>query len=151
MSYTPHVSESHSDTHDIAIASYKRMFDYLRIMGKAVGIFLIGFSFFIPARTEYAHPILSLWQAGFYVLYGFFLLFPEGRFSQKLWKRFFVLFIILTVCFVFIQVFDTLFQSYLAQAVHSKAFPPILQSMLVFFTLLQIPTILFRKQPNLLF
>ena len=150
MPYTPSISESLSEEQEATVASYKITFRYLRTIGRAVGVFLIVLSFFIPARTEFAHPILSLWQAGFYGVYGLFLLVPESKFSPKLWKQFFILFIVLTLVFVFIQVFDTLFQNYLAHQVHDKAFPPILQSMLVFFTLLQIPTILFRKKPNLL-
>lgn len=139
-----------TEEQEAAIESYKTSFKYLRAIGKGVGIFLIVWSFFIPARTEFAHPTLSLLQAGFYAIYGLLLLVPEHKFSAPNWKRFLIVFSLFTLVFVFIQVFDTLFQNYLAHQVHSKAFPPILQSILVFFTLLQMPTILFRKKPNLL-
>ena len=70
--------------------------------------------------------------------------------NMRCWKYLFALLVVFSVAFVFIQVFDLMFQYMLAAGMGQKSAPAAFQSLLVFLCLLQVPVALFLRRPELL-
>ncbi len=137
--------------HPTTLKNTVKLCAYCRAVGAGVGLFLIGWGLCCPARWDYSYPNLTLAQSIFYGIYGLLLALPIQSIKiHSLFKAIYTLFIVLSISFVFVQVFDTMFQYCLASELRMRPAPPVFQSMLVFFTLLQIPTILFYRKPYLL-
>ena len=78
------------------------------------------------------------------------LQFPFQKLEDNAFKIFFVILCILSIGFVFLMVVDVMFAYIAAAEIGERLGVPGFQGSLIFLTLLQIPTILFSRNPDLL-
>lgn len=100
---------------------------------------------------ETQEPLLFKWIKGLYfAALVAILLLPFDRLKNKTFKLFFPLLCLLSVGFVFLMVVEVMFAYMAAAEIGERLGVPGFEGMLIFLTLLQIPTILFRRNPDLL-
>ncbi|MEO0796152.1 MAG: hypothetical protein AAFX93_13360 [Verrucomicrobiota bacterium] len=150
-------------------ASVRQGLTYTRMAGIAAGVFLIGWAPFNYLRWSGAGPtwLLNL-EFVYFIVYGIFLVLPWGKISsQRVWKVMFSCLIALAAGFGFLMVIDLIYQYILASgyneagddAVYNsvykldsgggqKPFAPVLQSALIFATLIQVPAVYFVRYPR---
>ena len=103
----------------------------------------------------------------FFIIYGTLLAMPWGHITRTATFRFaFGLLVVFSVAFGFLMVVDLMFQFpltwdrlgvadpnsiyQLKSEKGDKPAPPTFQGLLVFLSLLQVPTVLFQRKPELL-
>ncbi len=125
---------------------------YSRAAGLAVGVFLIVWALASVHRWSlYAGSTLLLVCAGTAIVFGCLLLIPWRRVTaSRIWLPLFIALCIAAVGFTFASIADMMFQYMLAADLQTKPGPPALQGMLIFLTLLQVPTVFFLRHPELL-
>ncbi len=123
---------------------------YSRAAGLSVGLFLILWSPFNLLRWGGEGPGSLLgFQTGFFMIYGLLLVLPWKKLAgSRWWKPLFSLLCVAGAVFIFTMVIDLMFQYMLAAEQSRKPAPPAFQGMLIFISLLQIPTVLFIKHPK---
>lgn len=139
---------------------------YSRVVGVAVGLFLIAWTPFNAIRWQGQAPAgLLEFEAVYFVLFGVMLALPWAKISGKAaWRALFIALCVLTVGFGFLMVVDLMFQYILASGELEQAgtglyklesgkgvgkiAPPAFQSMLLFASLIQAPTIYFIRNPR---
>lgn len=141
---------------------------YARAAGIGVGLFMIGFAPFNGQRlATHAPDWLVTFEFLFFIAYGALLAMPWGRIRREETFRFaFGLLLIFSAAFGFLMVVDLMFQFpltwdragvadpdsiyQLKSEKGDKPAPPAFQGALVFLVLLQVPTVLFQRKPQLL-
>lgn len=142
---------------------------YSRAVGVAVGLFLIAWTPFNAMRWQGQAPagLLEL-EAVYFVIFGAMLALPWSKVAAtKAWRSLFILLCVLTIGFGFLMVVDLMFQYILASgqlegvnkpSVYNlesgkgphKVAPPAFQSMIIFASFIQAPTIFFIRNPRAL-
>jgi len=142
---------------------------YSRAAGVATGLFLIAWVPFNAWRWQGQAPAgLLEFEAVYFVIFGLILALPWGKIARgNAWRPLFILLCVLTVGFGFLMVVDLMFQYILASGEMegvqgaslynlesgkgpSRVAPPAFQSMIVFISFLQAPTIYFLRHPRAL-
>lgn len=125
---------------------------YSRAAGLAVGFFVVGWALVSLQRWSFYHgSALLLVCVVTAMLFGLLLLLPWGRLAAtRLWRPLFAILCVAAVGFTFASIADMMFQYMLAAELRTKPGPPALQGMLIFLTLLQVPTVFFLRHPDLL-
>lgn len=142
---------------------------YSRVAGAAVGVFLIAWTPFNAIRWQGQAPagLLEV-EAVYFIVFGVMLALPWGKIARKdYWRPLFLCLGALTVGFGFLMVVDLMFQYILASGMREsvdqaglyqlesgkgphKVAPPAFQSLIVFVSFLQAPTIYFLRNPRAL-
>lgn len=135
---------------DEVIHQRERGMRYSRAAGLSVGLFLILWSPFNLLRWGGEGPAwLTTFQTGFFMVYGLLLILPWKKLVvSRWWIPLFSLLCAAGAVFIFTMVIDLMFQYMLAADQGRKPAPPAFQSMLIFISLLQIPTVLFIRYPK---
>ena len=123
---------------------------YARAFGVGLGLFLLGWG---PASWFRWNGALGLGlvQAVFVFCYALLLIIPWERLGpSRVWWVAYAVFGFSSLVFVFYQVFDVLYQLALVQGSGYKSPPPGFQGVLIFLALMQLPTVLFARKPELL-
>lgn len=125
---------------------------YARIGSIGFGAFMIAWGVFGMGRWEgHGYHAAVVAQAVFFVLFGALLLLPWKRLGEtKYWKPLFALVCVMCVIYGFVMVCEVMALNYIADGMHTKAKPPVLQGIQLFIALGQIPTLLFFRKPELL-
>lgn len=124
---------------------------YARLFGIALGGYLL-ISTPVKLATAIGGPSPGLIAKSlFLLLFGLFQFAPWKKIhSRKAWKRIFALFALASVAFVFVIMFETLFNYIDMMSVGRKPGLPAFNGTLIFIALLQVPTVLFQRRPELL-
>lgn len=136
----------------------------LRAFGFIAALFL-----FLLAYKQDLSTAGGVFRTGLYGFSGILLILPWNRLARPWWKRLFALFVVTMGVLVFTQIVEVLSlyssisppaeisteQSLFHHSTGSltkntKPRPPIDRGIILFFTLLQIPVILFRRYPAML-
>jgi len=124
---------------------------YARASGIGLGIFLLAWAPLSLWRWEpLGAPGPSAALAAAAVLLALLLLVPVNRLPRRAWNLAFGALCFLAAAFVFLNVFDAIYQYMLVHSLGERPAPPAFKSLLVFLALLQPPTALFRRRPALL-
>ncbi len=144
---------------------------YARALGVGVGLFLLIWAPFSLSRWLGQGPGFVHFAAGFFAVYGLLLILPYSRIrALRPWRLLLIILAVLSLLFVFVLVFDVLFVANLYVSNHDLAthvpapgsvydlseesgtgprLPfPVLNCMLVFLGLLQVPAVLFSRHPE---
>lgn len=134
-------------------AQRMRGIGYARAAGVGLGLFYLGWAPATVMRWA-GHGPSSDWvifQAVFFATYGILLAMPWSRIKgAKLWKYCFGTLTALSFCFTFVMVIDVLFLHSFAAEMGTKPPPPAFPGLQIFFGLMQVPTVLFLRKPELL-
>lgn len=145
-----HSSDSVFPSREDVLRQREQGMAYSRSAGIAVGLFLILWSPFNLLRWEEQGPgWLLIFQAIFFMFYGLLLVLPWKKLaSTRWWKPLFILLCAAGVTFIFTMVIDLIFQYMLAAEQGEKPAPPAFQGILIFISSLQLPTVLFIRNPK---
>jgi hypothetical protein len=91
----------------------------------------------------------DLFRAAYSILYGAVLFLPFSRLSAKLWKPGFALLCLLSAGHVFVLVVAVMYQYMEMAELGERLGVPGLEGSLVFLSLLQPPSALFERHPDL--
>lgn len=120
---------------------------YARIAGYVMSALLLALG--ITALVKGAGTF-EMFKGVYFVVFGVVLGFPYGRFSDPVWKRCYILLVVLSALFVFVMVAVVMF-AYMASADRGeKLGVPGFEGTLIFLALLQVPVVLFQRKPDLL-
>lgn len=136
----------------------------LRALGFIAAVFL-----FLLAYKQGVSTAGGIFRTVLYGLSGLLLILPWNRFATRWWKWLFAFFVLTMGILVFAQIVEVLSlyssvsqpaevsteQSLFQQSTGSltketKPRPPIDRGIILFFALLQIPVVLFRRYPDIL-
>ena len=122
---------------------------YARLSGRLLGLFLvcIGIGSFIGIHSGGS---FAFFKAIYFILYGSLLIFPFQRFAQRPWKWTYGFLVITSIAFVFVMVVSVIFDYMAADARGERLGVPGFEGTLIFFALLQVPVVLFQRNPDLL-
>lgn len=121
------------------------------------GGYLFSFLLLILAALEWKQLSVEASASGYgYFKFVYFLLLaligrlPVARLSSLIWKLCFATTIFLSIGFVFIMIVDVMY-AYMAAAEQGERLGvPGFEGTLIFLCLLQVPTLLFVRNPDLL-
>lgn len=117
-----------------------------RFFGRVTAIGLIAWLWKINGELQTNYPNFTLFLTIIGVLYAFFLLMPwSKKIPSKIWWGFFLGFIALSVALAIGFVGSVAYEQVEALESLRRARPPILQGILMFLCLLQIPTLFFDR------
>ena len=121
---------------------------YLRQLGKVLGLLLIVYGAFTALQSEKTSATLSLLQGLEMIILGLLYLLPWQQWQALRWKRLYGLLIATTLIFAFTLVISVL--HLFAEAGEKGPQPslPMINALLLFFTLLQPIVILFESKPH---
>ena len=123
----------------------------IRVAGTLLGVILVlegsqdfamawGTTTPFPAIRNFAH-----------VLFGGLLLLPWRRLSKAAcWRPLFAVFAVSALVFVFVLVFEVLFETIASVEMGEKTALPAIEGVMAFIGLMQIPAVLFIRRPELL-
>ena len=122
---------------------------YARLSGTLLGLVLIcmGVGNFISGSSGGS---FAFFKAIYFVLYGGLLNLPFDRIHGKPWKWSYGLLVISSIVFVFVMVIAVIFDYMAADARGERLGVPGFEGTLIFFALLQVPAVLFQRNPDLL-
>ena len=87
----------------------------------------------------------------FFIGYGVLLILPWRKISgARLWKKLFILFSIASIVFPFVLIFQVMFYFMDMAELSQKPAAPAMEGTLIFLGLMQLPTVLFVRKPELL-
>ena len=124
-----------------------------RLSGIGLGAYLIASA---PLRTftPVAPPAAAAYlKLAFLITFAVLLLLPWSRIqagSEKSWKRLFAVLAACSAIFVFVLIFETMFDYMDLIATGRKPGLPAFNGTLIFLALMQAPTVLFLRRPELL-
>ncbi len=122
---------------------------YARLSGRLLGLFLVcmGISSLIG---NHSNGSFALFKAIYFILYGSLINLPFQRLEQRLWKWTYGFLVITSIAFVFVMVVSVIFDYMAADARGERLGVPGFEGTLIFFALLQVPVVLFQRNPDLL-
>lgn len=92
----------------------------------------------------------EVFKGSYYVLYGIVLSLPFQRMSERAWHWSYGLLVLLSALFVFVMIAVVMF-AYMAAADQGERLGvPGFEGTLIFFSLMQVPVVLFQRKPELL-
>lgn len=92
----------------------------------------------------------AVFKSIYFIFYGSLLNLPFARITQRQWKWVYGLLVISSIAFVFLMVVSVIFDYMAADARGERLGVPGFEGTLIFFALLQVPTALFQRRPDLL-
>ena len=120
---------------------------YARVGGYLMGVLLLGLGAAALLRGE---GTFELFKGVYFVAYGAVLSLPFSRMSNQPWRWGFGLLVGLSVLFVFVMIAVVMF-AYMAAAEQGERLGvPGFEGTLIFFSLMQVPVVLFQRKPELL-
>lgn len=123
-----------------------------RWTGRILGIGLIAWGIYALASDFLlrANPgLTSFFKSLIFIGLGSLYLFPWKReITDRLWKRLFLLLILVTAIFVFTLMASVMSEHIAIAQAGQKAPPPMIEGALLFLVLIQVPTILFERNPH---
>jgi hypothetical protein len=121
---------------------------YARLAGRLLGLLLIGLG--IALLVDSTSSAFDFFKAIYFLIYGSLLNLPFKQMETRSWKWLFGLLLISSVAFVFLMVVAVIFDYMAADARGERLGVPGFEGTLIFFALLQVPTVLFERKPDLL-
>ena len=121
---------------------------YARIAGRLLGFLLICIG--IILLTDNSNSSFDFFKAVYFVIYGSLLNLPFKKITEQLWKWLFGLLVVNSIAFVFVMIIAVIFDYIAADARGERLGVPGFEGTLIFFALLQVPTVLFQRKPDLL-
>ena len=121
---------------------------YARLAGRALGILLICMG--IISFAGKMGSSFVVFKAVYFVAYGSLLNLPFNRVASQHWKWVYGLLTVSSVAFVFLMVVSVIFDYMAADARGERLGVPGFEGTLIFFALLQVPVVLFQRNPDLL-
>lgn len=123
---------------------------YSRAAGVATGLFLLVWGPLTLWRwPHYGMPPLLVFSSILIAMWGLALVLPwQWIQTTRWWKLLYTMLIVLGIGFAFNCVADMMFQYMLAADLGKKPGPPAFLSVLLFISLLQIPTVYFLRYPQ---
>ena len=121
---------------------------YARLAGKLLGILLICIG--VTSVFSDSADFFQFFKAGYFISYGILLNFPFTHIRSKKWNWTYGLLVFSSVIFVFVMVISVIFNYMEADARGERLGVPGFEGTLIFFALLQIPTVFFQHKPDLL-
>ncbi len=121
---------------------------YARWAGHALGLLLIG----LAVKNWFAgtEGTFATVQAAYFMAYGLVLNIPFTRIPEAGWKFAYAVLVLLSGLFVFLMIVGVMF-AYMAAAERGERLGvPGFEGSLIFLALLQVPTVLFQRKPDLL-
>ena len=119
-----------------------------RRAGFLLGIGLIHLGSFALARGPDGFETL---KAAYFIAYGLLLTVPARHITAaRAWKVFYGLLVVLSAGFVFLLVASVMFDYMAAAEEGERLGVPGFEGTLIFLALLQVPTALFERRPDLL-
>lgn len=138
---------------------YSRDIHYAQVLTKYVrmaswiiaALLLVWAGGKIATLSGYRFPWL-VWLTSVYTLiYAIWMVFPWVRIrSGKVWKTGMIGYIILSFFFVFLMIGNIMVDASAAGAAGERLGVPGFEGMLIFFSLAQIPGILFERHPEMM-
>jgi len=122
---------------------------YARMAGQILGLSLIVLGIISLAANGNSDSF-STFRAIYFLAYGSLLNFPFLRVSEQQWKWVYGLLVISSAVFVFLMVVSVIFDYIAADERGERLGVPGFEGTLIFFALLQVPTLFFQKRPDLL-
>mgnify|MGYP005870231147 CR=1 FL=1 len=140
------MSELVGETANLSAAT-ERGLRYARVGGYVMGVLLLGLGAAALLRGAGAFDIF---KGIYFVAYGVVLSLPFCRMSDKPWRLSYGLLVGLSVFFVFVMIAVVMF-AYMAAADRGERLGvPGFEGTLIFFSLMQVPVVLFQRKPELL-
>ena len=121
---------------------------YARLAGRLLGLLLVCMGIF--SLMGNSDSPFAFFKSIYFIAYGSILNLPFKRIPVQPWKWSFVLLIISSMAFVFVMVVAVVFDYMAADARSERLGVPGFEGTLIFFALLQVPVVLFQRQPDLL-
>lgn len=127
---------------------------WARLAGCATGVFLIGRGLWLATGQggvagQSSSPVWVAYGI-FVLLYGGLLVWPWLKVPTRAFLPLFGLLIAGTLLFAFGQIAEAMFGIHAMAAIGRKPGLPAFQGTLVFLSVLQVPTVLFARRPELL-
>jgi hypothetical protein len=121
---------------------------YARLTGRLLGVFLICMG--TLSLVASLSGSFDCFKAVYFVVYGSLLNLPFDRMAKRPWKWSFGLLIASSIAFVFVMIISVIFDYMAADARGERLGVPGFEGTLIFFALLQVPAVLFQRNPDLL-
>lgn len=140
------MSESVDDNSSVNPATMRGV-RYARIAGRMMALLLLvlGVASILKGGGGF-----ELFKGTYFVVYGVVLLLPFNRMPEASWRWSYGLLVGLSVCFVFVMIAVVMF-AYMAAADRGERLGvPGFEGTLIFFSLMQVPVVLFQRKPDLL-
>ncbi len=124
---------------------------YARLTGIGFGLFLLLKALFDLIIHVNESSSWLIFKGCFFIYFAILILLPWLKISIKsFWKQLYIILTISSITFVFMLVFDAIFNYIAMIEVGRKPGLPAFEGTLIFMALLQVPTILFVRSPELL-
>lgn len=121
---------------------------YARWAGHALGLILICTA--VVATIRGLEGFFESFRAGYFIIFGCLLNLSFTEISDKHWKWAYGLLVICSAAFVFIMVVSVMFNYMEAADRGERLGVPGLEGTLIFLALMQVPTVLFQRKPDLI-
>jgi len=122
-----------------------------RLVGTGLGLFLILMGVYALTNSVDGHSPGQVIKNSFFIGYGGLLALPWRKIkAPRLWKRMYILFAFVSVAFPFVLIFQVMFHFMDLVALSQQPGAPTMEGTLIFLGLMQIPTVLFVRRPELL-
>ena len=121
---------------------------YARLTGRLLGLLLICMG--VLSLVAGFDSSFDYFKAVYFVVYGSLLNLPFKGMAARLWKWSFALLIASSIAFVFVMIISVIFDYMAADARGERLGVPGFEGTLIFFALLQVPAVLFQRNPDLL-
>lgn len=120
---------------------------YARMAGMAMSLLLLvlGVSALIKGSGTF-----DLFKGSYFVVYGVVLGLPFGRLPERVWRGCYGALAVLSGLFVFIMIAVVMFAYMAAADQGDRLGVPGFEGSLIFFSLLQVPVVLFQRKPDML-
>lgn len=120
---------------------------YARAGGYCMGVLLLGLG---VAALLKSSGTFDVFKGVYFVVYGVVLSLPFSQLSDRSWRVAYGLLVGLSVFFVFVMIAVVMF-AYMAAADQGERLGvPGFEGTLIFFSLMQVPVVLFQRKPELL-
>lgn len=123
---------------------------YAKFGGHLLKILLVLITINLIFTEDINNQLFKWFKIIYFISIIIILQFPFQKLEDNAFKIFFVILCILSIGFVFLMVVDVMFAYIAAAEIGERLGVPGFQGSLIFLTLLQIPTILFSRNPDLL-
>ena len=121
---------------------------YARMAGRLLGVALICIG--ILALINSAKSPFAVFKAIYFIAYGSLLNLPFGKLARQKWNWAYGAVVFSSIVFVFVMVVAVIFDYMEADMRGERLGVPGFEGTLIFFALLQVPTVLFERKPDLL-
>ncbi len=121
---------------------------YARLTGRLLGLLLICMG--VLSLVAGFGDSFDCFKAVYFVVYGSLLNLPFKGMAARLWKWSFGLLTASSIAFVFVMIVSVIFDYMAADARGERLGVPGFEGTLIFFALLQVPALLFQRNPDLL-